>query len=126
VTRLCSVALLVSCALGTGCSASTAQCAPDPIVEPVLEVTNAVTGAALCGVTVTTQGDGGVASPVQVTVIDGGAGCEYQLGLGLGTTVLTVSMAGFASTMVTALVENDDCNQSVPAPSVVQVKLNPD
>ena len=124
--RFCSSALLVLSVLGAGCSPSTAQCAPDPIVEPVLEVTNAVTGAALCGVTVTMQGDGGVASPVHVTVIDGGAGCEYQLGLGLGTTVLTVSMAGFASAMVSALVENDACNQSVPAPSVVQVKLNPD
>ena len=126
MNRLCSSALLLLSVPGAGCSPSAAQCPEGPIVEPVLEVTNAVTGAALCGVTVTRQGDGGVASPVQITVIDGWAGCEYQLGLGLGTTVLTVSRAGFASAMVTALVENDECNQSVPAPSVVHVEMNPD
>jgi hypothetical protein len=110
----------------SGCSASSAACAENPIVEPVLEVTNAVTGAVLCGVTVTMQGDGGGGTPVQVTVIDGGVGCEYELGLGLGTSILTVSMPGFASTTVSALVANDDCNEAVPAPSVVHVQLNPD
>jgi hypothetical protein len=94
------------------------------ILAPRIAVTNAATGAPLCGATIT-QFDDDASAPVPDQVEDAGSACAYELGLSVGAHELAVSMPGFATADVTMSVQVIPCGESVPAQATVQVKLVP-
>jgi hypothetical protein len=101
------------------------MCNSSLVVPPLIAVANATTGETLCGATIAEPEGNDASALVPGQVIDAGAGCEYEVGLSMGTYDLAVSMPGFQTAQVTVSVLEVPCGQAPPAQAVIQVKLAP-
>jgi hypothetical protein len=117
-----------------GCNQAKTTCASFTIIEPIIIVTNAVTGDAICDATMVASGPADRPGP-QLTLTaytpstNHLAACEYGgFNSVAGVYAIAVSRDGFQSTTVSDVTVADqvcDSPDPAPAPQVVRIPLTP-